>query len=154
MKLPERSPPLVGFAIAAFLVCARALAALGGDVASVEADRLSMKGEVRSSAVAGYEVREITATSGTEVREYLSPAGKVFAVSWRGRVIPDLSQLLGAYYPRYAEAARGPHPGGHRHLTIEQPGLVVESAGRMRAFFGRAWDPTLLPPNFSVSDIH
>jgi hypothetical protein len=38
-------------------------------------------------------------------------------------------------------------------MRVEQPGLVVESNGRMRAFYGRAWDPALLPANFSVADI-
>ena len=47
-----------------------------------------------------------------------------------------------------------PHPGGHRHLVIEQPGLVVQISGRMRAFVGRAWVPGLVPQSFSVNDIN
>jgi hypothetical protein len=31
--------------------------------------------------------------------------------------------------------------------------VVVESSGRTRAFFGRAWAPALLPQNFSLKDI-
>jgi hypothetical protein len=69
-------------------------------------------------------------------------------------VIPDLRQMLGTYYGQYEQAASAPHLGGHRHLAIEQPGLVVQSSGRMRAFSGRAWAPDLLPQNFSVSDIN
>src|SRR2546429_3562661 len=53
-------------------------------------------------------------------------------------VIPDLRQMLGGYYGQYEQAASAPHLGGHRHLAIEQPGLVVQSSGRMRAFYGRA----------------
>jgi hypothetical protein len=102
--------------------------------------------------VQGYEVHELTTSAGVHVREYLSN-GKVFAVSWQGPFIPDLKQMLGAYYSRYAQAASSQPESGHRHLRIAQPGLVVESNGRMRAFYGRAWDPALLPPNFAPADI-
>jgi len=140
--------------VVAATVAAPALAALGGDATSVEADRARMKGALRIASSAGFTVHEITTADGTVVREYLSPADKVFAVSWRGPVNPDLRQMLGNYYAQYEQAASAPHVGGHRHLAIEQPGLVVQSSGRMRAFFGRAWAPDLLPQNFSVSDIN
>jgi hypothetical protein len=130
-----------------------AFAALGGDTSSIDADRASLKGALTSfSTVKGYAVHEITTAAGVHVREYLSD-GKVFAVSWQGPFIPDLQRMLGAYYARYAQATSAPHAGSRRHLRIEQPGLVVESNGRMRAFYGRAWDPALLPPSFTVADI-
>ncbi len=140
--------------MAATLGCASpAMAALGGDVSSVEADRASLKGALTGfRTVQGYGVHELTTASGVHIREYVA-GGKVFAVSWQGPVIPDLRPVLGTYYASFAQAAAAPHAGGHRHLKIEQPGLVVESNGRMRAFYGRAWDPALLPANFSVADI-
>ena len=138
---------------AALGFAAPAMAALGGDVSSVEADRASLKGALTGfRAGQSYGVHELTTASGVHVREYVA-GGKVFAVSWQGPVIPDLRQVLGAYYTTYAQAAAAPHAGGHRHLRVEQPGLVVESNGRMRAFYGRAWDPALLPASFTVSDI-
>ena len=140
--------------VVAVSVAAPALAALGGDATSVEADLARMKGALRISASAGFTVHEITSSNGTVVREYLSPDGKVFAVSWRGPGIPDLRQVLGSYYGQFAQTASAPHLGGHRHLAIEQPGLVVQSSGRLRSFFGRAWAPDLLPQNFSVSAIN
>ncbi len=140
--------------VVALTAAAPALAALGGDATSVEADLARMKGALRISANAGFTVHEITSSNGTVVREYLSPDGKVFAVTWRGPGIPDLRQMLGDYYGQYAQAASAPHLGGHRHLAIEQPGLVVQSSGRLRSFFGRAWAPDLLPQNFSVSAIN
>jgi hypothetical protein len=145
---------LAALAVAGFTTASPALAALGGDVSSIDADRISMKGALTTfSAVKGYAVHELTTAAGVHVREYLTADGKVFAVAWQGPFVPDLKQMLGAYYARYAEAASSPHPGGHRHLLVEQPGLVVESSGRMRAFYGRAWDPALLPPNFTPADI-
>ena len=143
----------LGMAVAGLALAAPAMAALGGDASSVEADRVSMKGALAAfNTVRGYAVHEITTSAGVHVREYLA-GGRVFAVSWQGPVIPDLRQMLGGYYATYAQAATGPHGGGHRHLRIEQPGLVVESNGHMRAFYGRAWDPALLPQNFAVADI-
>ena len=131
-----------------------ALAGLGGDVSTIEADRASLKGALTSfSTVKGYGVHEITTAAGVHVREYVSSDGTVFALSWQGPVIPDLQQVLGAYYASYARAASTQHSPNHRHLKVEQPGLVVESNGRMRAFYGRAWDPARLPPNFTAADI-
>ena len=144
---------LLTLTAAALGSAAPAMAALGGDVSSVEADRVSLKGALTGfRAGQSYGVHELTTASGVRLREYVA-GGKVFAVSWQGPVIPDLRQVLGAYYATYARAAAAPHEGGHRHLKVVQPGLVVESSGRMRAFSGRAWDPALLPASFSVADI-
>jgi hypothetical protein len=128
-------------------------ASLGAGPGSVEADRAALNGQLAVSSAGGYEVREITTPAGVHIREYLTAAGTVFALSWQGPVRPDLRQTLGGYYARYARAVAAPHVGGHRHLAVEQPGLVVESNGRMRAFYGRAWDPLLLPAHFSVADL-
>lgn len=154
MKAFKTGLAVVALAVAGLAAVSPALAALGSDVSSIEADRISLKGALAAfSTVKGYAVHEITTPAGGHVREYLTSGGKVFAVSWRGPFIPDLKQMLGSYYARYAQAASAQHVGGHRHLRIEQPGLVVESNGRMRAFYGRAWDPGLLPPNFTPADI-
>ncbi len=154
MKAFKTGLAVVALAVAGFAAASPALAALGGDVSSIETDRISLKGALAAfSTVKGYAVHEITTPAGVHVREYLTSGGKVFAVSWHGPFVPDLKQMLGSYYARYAQAASAPHAGGHRHLRIEQPGLVVESNGRMRAFYGRAWDPALLPPNFTPADI-
>jgi hypothetical protein len=147
----------MGWMVAAILVgsrhaCLPAFAALGADAASVEADRASMKGQLRIAPAAGYTVHEIQTPANTVVREYVTPGGKVFAVSWRGPFLPDLRQTLGSYFAKYQEAASAPH-GGHRHLSIEQPDLIVHSDGHMRAFYGLAYVPMLLPLNLSIDDI-
>jgi Protein of unknown function (DUF2844) len=157
MAFPRRSlaPPLAGAcAVATLAVMAPAHATLGGGVASIEADRARLQGQVQVSTVAGVTVHEITTAAGTRVREYLTPDGAVFAFTWRGPFIPDMRQLLGTYYEQYAHAAQEARPLGKRHLSVQLPGLVVESNGHMRAFFGRAWDPTLLPQNFSLSNLN
>ena len=83
------------------------------------------------------------------------PDGKVFAVSWRGPGDPgpaaDARQLLRAVR---AGARRSAPQYDHHHLAVRTPDVVVQSSGRTRAFFGRAWAPALLPQNFSLNDIH
>ncbi|WP_374190163.1 DUF2844 domain-containing protein [Burkholderia pseudomallei] len=78
-----------------------------------------------STAAVGYTVRETTLGSGTVVREYVSTAGTVFALSWQGPVAPNLSDLLGAYFPQYEAGGRGTP-------------LRADGAGAGRASFGRA----------------
>jgi Protein of unknown function (DUF2844) len=131
---------------------AAAVAGLGGDAASVEADRVSMKGTTRVTPQADFTVHEIT-SGDLRIQEYLSSGGKVFAVSWRGPGIPDLKPLLGEYYGQFAQAASAPHYNRH-HLNVETPQVVVQSSGHTRSFFGRAWVPALLPQNFSVDQIN
>jgi hypothetical protein len=141
-------------ALAAAGLSAPALAALGGDAASVERDRASLRGTIRLSASGAYTVQEIGTSSGLVVQEYVAPGGKVFAVSWRGPGIPDLQQVLGDYYGQFAQAraAMAPHYD-HHHLVVRTAALVVQSRGRTRDYFGRAWAPALLPPSFSLNDL-
>jgi hypothetical protein len=132
-----------------------ASASLGQDLASVQVDRARMKGSLHIVEAAGHTVHEIRVPGGTRVREYVSPAGVVFAITWQGPFRPDLQQLLGTYFDEFREAARAArtkHPG-RAPLVIEKPELVVTLGGHMRAFFGRAYAPGLLPPTVAIRDI-
>lgn len=122
----------------------QARAALGEPVASVQADGVRMKAALRVQASSGYTVHELQDANGTTVREFVSPAGVVFAVDWRGPFKPDLAGLLGRSFRAYASAPRS--VGSDRnHLAIDTDGLVVRAGGRQRGFFGRAWIPALVP---------
>ncbi|HUW37798.1 MAG TPA: DUF2844 domain-containing protein [Rhodocyclaceae bacterium] len=129
-----------------------AAAALGDNEASIAADQAKMKATRRIVAAPLYTVHEIQAASGTVVREYVSAQGQVFAVTWRGPLMPDLRQVLGGYYADYHAAAaakrarRGP-------VLVRQPGLVLHSGGHMRAFSGRAYIPQWLPAGVSIDEI-
>lgn len=129
-----------------------AFATLGENWTSTEVDRASMKATLRMLPAAKFTVHEIQTPYGTMLREYVSTAGTVFAVAWRGPVMPDLRQVLGSYFDRYVEAASGKHVG-IRHLAISEPGLVVQSSGRMRSFSGRAYLPQLLPQGVAAEEI-
>lgn len=159
MPFPSRSLIRSSRAWLAMLVLtlaatAPAFATLGGGVATIEADRAKLQGKVQVTTVAGVTVHEITTAAGTRVREYLTPDGAVFAFTWRGPFIPDMRQLLGTYYGQYAHGVQEAHPMGKRQLYVQLPGLIVQSSGHMRAFAGRAWDPALLPQNFSLSNLN
>jgi hypothetical protein len=143
---------LAGSALALVALPFSASATLGEQATSTEVDRASMKASLRMLPAAKYTVHEIQTPYGTAVREYVSPAGIVFAVAWQGPLMPDLRQALGIYFDRYTGAARS-NPADHRHLAVREPDLVVQSNGRMRAFSGRAYLPQLLPQGVTVEEI-
>jgi hypothetical protein len=138
--------------LTALCVSGAAVAALGGDAASVEKDRASMKGVARVTPAVEYSVHEIQTPGGTVIHEYVSAQGKVFAVSWRGPGLPDLAQLLGGYSQQLQQTAAHPHYNHHR-LNIETPEVLMQSGAHLRTRYGRAWVPALLPQNFSLKDL-
>ena len=156
MKHSSRTGKVLGIALATVVagsVTLPAFAGLGGDAASVDADVVKMKGQARATPVAGYTMSEITLPSGTVVHEFVSAEGKVFAVSWKGMAVPDLSQTLGTHFAEYKAAATATPHAGHHNLTVQQTDLVVRTGGHMRNWYGQAYVPSLLPPNFSLDEI-
>jgi hypothetical protein len=155
---PTRALRGAGTVVACTLVLASVpaslKASLGGEISTVETDRMVMSGVRRTLAGAGYTVHEIQAPTGTVVREFVSSSGTVFAVAWQGPFIPNLRLLLGPHFDAFSTAASSrPKRPGHGPLLVATPGLVVESGGKMRAFFGRAYLPDLLPPGLAEGSI-
>jgi hypothetical protein len=140
---------------ALLLVPLPALASLGGDVTSVQSDQAKMQGSLRTSSNNSYTVHEIQAPTGVAVKEYASPSGKVFAVTWQGPFHPDLRQLLGAYFDQFtqAELAQRTQRRGHGPVLIQQAGLVVQISGHMKSFSGKAYVPQMLPAGIHAEDI-
>jgi hypothetical protein len=143
---PSRRLVIAALLAAALAPSSPVWAALGQDVASVENDRARMQGSRTIVAAQDYSVHEIQAPTGTVVREFVLADGTVFAIAWEGPFIPNLRRLLGAYFVPFAQAAQEQQSRArHGALRVETPDLVVEAGGRMRAFFGRAYVPALLP---------
>lgn len=139
----------------AALLCSRAaLASLGGDVTTVESDRVHMKAAkvTQTSPSALYTVHEMQTPAGTTVREFANADGIVFAVTWNGPFQPDLRQALGSYFEAYKSAPRAKRYG-HAHDIVQQPGLVVHSTGRMRSFMGIAYVPGLIPAGMPLAQV-
>ena len=101
----------------------------------------------------GYTVHQLTMPSGTVVREFVASSdAQVFAVAWRGPFMPDLKALLGDSFGSFVQAA-SQNGIGRGSVTLNQPELVMRSAGRMRAFDGFAYLPSQLPKGVQVENL-
>jgi hypothetical protein len=134
--------------LASLLGAAPAWAVLGQPRSSVESDHAYFRGNLVQVPRQGYELHQISAPDGTVVREYVSPEGTVFGVSWQGPVMPNLSQLLGSYIADFQQASQSPH-ARRGPLVVRNERVVIESGGHMRAFHGRAYVPSLVPNNLT-----
>jgi hypothetical protein len=119
-------------------------ATLGGSAESVVTDQSKLHAKRAVVERRDYTVHEITRDDGTLIREYVTPAGKVFGVSWTGPTIPDLAQLLGPYNAEFQNALHSKR-GRRKIAVVRNSDLVVESTGHTRAFHGRAYLNSMLP---------
>jgi len=126
-------------------------AGLGGDESSINSDAVAMHAATAPSTAAAsepstpYDVRSFVTEHGTTVREYASHSGSVFGIAWDGRRPPDLSVLMGSYYPEYASASNSRRHVSLNHAVIEGPNSVVVMSGRMGRSVGRAYVTNLAP---------
>lgn len=143
-----------------FLLCAAVASALpgwsalGSSAESVAADQAKFQAKRQIAQRSGYTIHEISRADGGVIREYVTPAGKVFGVSWSGPTIPDLSQLLGSYQAEFRNTLLAqPKSFGRRPAVVHNSDLVVETGGHMRAFQGRAYLNSMLPSHISPETI-
>lgn len=137
----------------ALFLSLRAFAGLGQDVSSIRSDATHLRASVNFLPGGAYSTHEMRLNTGTTVREFVSPAGQVFGVSWQGPSAPDLRQLLGEYFDQYLHAAESSAPR-HHVVHIEAGDLVFESGGHMGFLVGRAYLRSKLPDGASSDDIH
>jgi len=102
-----------------------------------------------------YTLHPLQLENGTLVQEYATPAGVVFAVSWRGPVLPDLSLMLGEYFSRFKAETDQARALGKRGSPVKlvSDKLIVRSSGRMRSFVGNAYVPELVPAGVNINDV-
>jgi hypothetical protein len=147
--------PFIGPAAVGLGLClvTAAHAGLGEGVDSLQRDHAALRGAALSvTPMTAYDLHEITTAAGTRVREYVSHAGTVFAVTWAGRSPPDLSVVLAQHYPDYVQAATA-HRGSHKVFAMTTDGLVMSVMKLPRGFQGEAHVPALLPAGVSGGDI-
>lgn len=132
-----------------------AFAALGGDASSVQDDQSHMRASIKTTTKQGYTLHEIKTANGMIVHEFVAANGKVFAIAWRGPSMPPMQQVLGTYFSEYSAGVQAHHAAhiGRSPLNIQQPGLVVQSSGHPRGFFGRAYVPGMLPQSVTLDQI-
>jgi hypothetical protein len=146
------SATLKSLVAACVLLCAvQSFAALGDDVSSVDADRAHLNASVRVLTSQRYSIHEMQVPTGATLRQYVSPAGRVFAVSWQG-FAPDLQQLLGEHFNDYMAAASQVLRRG-RGVHVETGDLVLDSGGHMRYVVGRAFLRSQLPSGVSSDEL-
>ena len=134
---------------------APAFASLGGDAASVLADRLDPNDALSLKTLQECDIREIASANGMRIREFLSRDGIVFAVAWSGPAPADWRQLLGAHFAAYGSALAELQSSGVQHPgNVNTPGLVVEAGGHLRAYVGRAYLPALIPSGMAAADLN
>jgi len=128
---------------------ASTFASLGGNVGTVEADRVQMKAaQLRIIRTTAYSFHELQSPTGVMVREYYGTDGTVFGVAWQGPWPPDMRQLLGQYFEQFQRANDARRTAARRArgvLVVNDGGLVVQISGHARSFSGFAYAPGLLP---------
>lgn len=135
------------------LIGSSAFAVLGQDVSSVQSDGARIRAAVSILPGRSYSIHQMRTPSGTSVKEFVSPAGQVFGVSWQGPSTPDLRQLLGEYFDQYMQADQTTPRVSRRVVHIETGDLVVESGGHMRFKEGRAYLRSKLPDGVNIDDV-
>ena len=108
-----------------------------------------------AARLGSYTVQETRLENGTNVQEYATPTGLVFAVAWQGPVLPNLDMLLGNYFNTFKLETDQARLLGRRGAPVDmsRDGLVVRSSGRMRNFFGHAYATDLVPAGVSIKDV-
>ena len=145
-------PVLIMLAMAGFNTPASA--GLGGDSSSIRVDSARLRGQLVSTSMLQFERHDITTSAGGTVHEYLSPSGKVFAVTWHAQLPPDLKQLFGMYFEPFRSAMVAQSgPGTHRRVAVVRPDLIVQAFGHVRDFKGMAYVPSLVPAGVDPSSL-
>ena len=147
---------LWGTLVIVFLGATPGLAVLGEYASSIDLDQQILRCERRELTLPGYEVHELTAANGMVLREFVSPAGLVFGVTWHAPQMPNLQQVLGdhnmAELQRAIASRQRYHSGAP--LIVRTTQLVFASGGHMRSFHGYAYVPGLVPAGISVGVMH
>jgi hypothetical protein len=139
----------IALAIATLLPLA-SHAALGGAPGAGSSAPKAVRSMLQNTAA--YSVNTSVNADGVTVREYTLPSNVVFAVTWQGPVRPDMTALLGSYFPRFVSAAEA-RPHGIGPMIERSSDLVIQSVGRPGNLFGKAYLPRLVPAGVSIDDL-
>lgn len=92
-------------------------------------------------------------TDANLVKEFVREDGIVFAVSWKGLQQPDLSELLGSYFPDFSRGLADQRAEARQEKLTRVRGqsialngdLIVEHSGHQRNIMGHVFVKSLLP---------
>jgi Protein of unknown function (DUF2844) len=146
----------------AFFVCvgiiiflpSLSLAEVDGDTNSVEKDRshFGAKETVRKSTK--YQIYDL-ASAYHNVHEYVDKNGHVFAVTWDGRITPNLSVIFGKHYAEYRrELAQVHREKGRRNFqSLSTSKLKIVQTGHLGHWMGSAILTGQLPKDTTTEQI-
>jgi len=127
-------------------------ARLGEPETLIKAEATQLGASLLEERTATHKIVTLDTPAELRIRQWVNAQGRVFAITWAGPVMPDLAQLLGRHYTAFREAAERGH-STRSAVRLDTPEVVIESAGRMRAFRGRAFCPPMLPAGVRPEDI-
>jgi hypothetical protein len=122
---------------------ATAHATLGGDAVSVQANQKTLGGTLHVETLPYGKLHVIQLPTGMVIRQYVSPAGAVFAVTWHGHRMPNVQEILGNYAEQLAHRDR--ITGGRHNMALTGTDFMMRATGHGQTFSGRAWVPSLVP---------
>ena len=146
----------LGAACLALVAVPSANAALGQPASSALDDGRPLPQAHGLRAVGPSQVSDTTVVdvSGVTVHEFAGADGVVFAIAWSGATVPDLQQLLGSYFPGYRAWLQAHPAGSYRSaVRVRTPQIVAHAAGHMRAYFGSAYAPALVPAGVDLASL-
>ena len=124
-------------------------------MSTVQADQHRMSATRQVHQSTAYTVHEIRTTSNSVIREYVSPQGKVFAVSYQGQFLGEANSLLAGYATQIGAAIKtmrsGQHRGGPVHVTL--PGVVYHATGHMRSYVVHAYLTDSVPQGVDLGEL-
>ena len=141
--------------LAAFALSPHAQATLGqpADSASNDGTPVSTLRQLRqSTSTSDVQDQQVVTPGGIQVQEF-SADGTVFAITWSGTSRPDLQQLLGSYFPTYAQAMQARGAQRRAPVAVDTSAVVVRNWGHMRAYGGSAYVPALVPAGTDLASL-
>jgi hypothetical protein len=140
--------------ILSLIITQSAFAELGGNESRINDEVKSFKAHSHKKIQRnGYSVHELS-LDGVIVKEFVSPAGEIFAVTWHGMRAPNLKILFGSSYIKYdQERKKIKFQRGRRNMSVSTSDLVVSSGGHMRDMHGFAYLPAKVPPGVELNNI-
>lgn len=141
--------------------CSSSCATLGGTSATIEADRKVAAGMrlqgIEHKLYTTHEVRG----QGFSFKEYVSPQGIVFGMTWTGKVPLQLNDIFGSYLADYQQAAE--NAGKQKkiakyrvrvaHVFIRGSKVILERFGQGAHAHSRAIVPELMPEGVKANEI-
>ena len=88
------------------------------------------------------------------LKEYVDQQGFVFAVTWRGMLKPELSEVFGSYFSDFAAINDNlPRAYARAPVQVQTKDIISISEGHPRDWRGRAYVLSRVPSGFNLEDL-